>query len=230
MTSARGQRRVGALGLLLPLYPWHPLFPLQSLRPTGRKWSLSPQQEQMLEPQLARVLDRPALVRRGADDLDRLGWIRARPSAWVPFRLRTKVPGKLDWQPALIDHLAKLGLPAHQAAQRSYAMPYSQPPNPSLVPRWLQNKPAVEEEEQVDRMSLRESFCGAAGGRASIYACKAFNTEESAGSIREPAEEPAPIAAPMLAGCIADCRAEPLQWQTWQSQFHPPFAARNTSL
>jgi hypothetical protein len=71
-------------------------------------------------------------------------------------------------------------------------MPYCQPLNPSLVPRWLQNKPAVEEEEQVDRMSLRESFCGAAGDRASIYACKAFNTEESAGSILEPAEAAIP--------------------------------------
>jgi hypothetical protein len=184
----------------------------------------------MLEPQLARVLDRPALVRRGAGDFDRLSWIRARQSAWVPLRLRTEVPGKLDWQRGLIDLLAKLGLPAPQVARRSYAMPYFQPPNPSLVPRWLQNKPAVEEEEQVDRMSLRVSFCGAAGGRASIYACKAFNTEESAGSIREPAEEPAPIAARMLAGCIADFRSEPLEWQTWQNQFHPPFTARNTSL
>jgi hypothetical protein len=147
------------------------------------------------------------------------------------LRLRAEVPGKLDWQRALIDLLAKPGLPVHQDVRRSFAMPYSpQPPNPPLVPRWLQNKPAVEEEEQVDRMSLRGSFCGAAGGRASIYACKAFNTEESAGSIREPAEEPAPIAAQILAGCIADFTSQPLEWQTWQNRFHPPLAARNTSL
>ena len=44
------------------------------------------------------------------------------------------------------------------------------------------NMPAVKAEEPVARKPLRVSFCAPANGRASIYACKAFNTEERAGS------------------------------------------------
>ena len=51
-----------------------------------------------------------------------------------------------------------------------------------LVPR--QNMPAEGEEERVDRMARQVIFCGAASARASICACKAFNTEESVGSMR----------------------------------------------
>jgi hypothetical protein len=50
----------------------------------------------------------------------------------------------------------------------------------ALVPH--QNMPAVKAEEPVGRKPLRVSFCAPANGRASIYACKAFNTEERAGS------------------------------------------------
>lgn len=52
-------------------------------------------------------------------------------------------------------------------------------------------------------MVRRGSFCDAASGRASIYACKAFNTEESAGSIACPDEEPCATAARNLFPCVA---------------------------
>jgi len=51
-----------------------------------------------------------------------------------------------------------------------------------------QNMRAVREERLADRWGLRGSFCDAASGRASIYACKAFNTEERVGSIGEARE------------------------------------------
>jgi PPOX class probable F420-dependent enzyme len=43
-------------------------------------------------------------------------------------------------------------------------------------------------------MGRRVFSCDASSGRASIYACKAFNTEESVGSIGERLNEPCPIA------------------------------------
>ena len=165
----------------------------------GAEWSLSPQREQKLEPQLAHVLDHPALVRRGADDFDRLRSESRAPvcvAAHCGFGRRSLGIGlatgsdRSSWRNSVFRLIRTLvgacdaKFPTRSQIRRSGAS-------------WRQNKPAVKEEERVDRMSLRESFCDAAGGRASIYACKAFNTEESAGSIREPAEEPAPIAAQM---------------------------------
>ena len=61
-------------------------------------------------------------------------------------------------------------------------------PGPRLGLR--RNKLVVKGAEQVDRRELRVSFCDAASGRASICACKAFNTETSAGSIGEGQQEP----------------------------------------
>ncbi len=46
-----------------------------------------------------------------------------------------------------------------------------------------QNKPVAKVEERAGRTALRAFFCDAVSARASICACKAFNTEESAGSI-----------------------------------------------
>jgi len=66
-------------------------------------------------------------------------------------------------------------------------------PQRARLPR--QNKLAVREERQVDLLVLRYFFCGAASARASICACKAFNTDARAGSIRQTAEEPAMTAA-----------------------------------
>src|SRR5271166_2507667 len=53
--------------------------------------------------------------------------------------------------------------------------------------RWAfarhRNRPAARVEERVG-WRLRRAFCGAACARASICACKAFNTDVRAGSIR----------------------------------------------
>jgi hypothetical protein len=57
------------------------------------------------------------------------------------------------------------------------------------------NTPAAKAEERVDRRVLRASFCDAASARASIYACKAFNTEERVGSICHTPDEPNATAA-----------------------------------
>ena len=46
-----------------------------------------------------------------------------------------------------------------------------------------QNKPVARGEERAGRMALRAFFCDAVSARASICACKAFNTEERVGSI-----------------------------------------------
>lgn len=59
----------------------------------------------------------------------------------------------------------------------------------------LRNTPAATEEEQADRRVLRASFCGAAGARASICACTAFNTELSADQSAGHSDEPPATAA-----------------------------------
>ncbi len=66
------------------------------------------------------------------------------------------------------------------------------PHGPAVPPR---NTPAAREEEQADRRVLRASSCGAAGARASICACTAFNTELSADQSAEPSGEPCATAA-----------------------------------
>jgi hypothetical protein len=53
----------------------------------------------------------------------------------------------------------------------------------ALVPH--RNMPAARAGEPVGQRSLRASSCAPASDRASIYACKAFNTEERAGSNQE---------------------------------------------
>jgi PPOX class probable F420-dependent enzyme len=56
----------------------------------------------------------------------------------------------------------------------------------ALPPR---NTPAARE-EQAGRKVLRASFCGAAGARASICACTAFNTDLSVDQSAKPSDEP----------------------------------------
>jgi len=48
------------------------------------------------------------------------------------------------------------------------------------------NRLAAMAEELAYRRVLRASFCGASSARASICACRVFNTEESAGAIGQP--------------------------------------------
>jgi uncharacterized protein len=79
----------------------------------------------------------------------------------------------------------------------------SQGPDPHRAPARHQNKPAAKAEEQAGRWVLWGFFCGAASARASIYACKAFNTEERAGSIGQASGRTSPGS-----GALSSARAE----------------------
>jgi PPOX class probable F420-dependent enzyme len=61
-------------------------------------------------------------------------------------------------------------------------------------PVLLRSTLAAKAEEQVDPKVLRESFCDAAGARASIYACTAFNTKRGPDQSAMPVDEPAATA------------------------------------
>ncbi len=90
--------------------------------------------------------------------------------------------------------------------------PRPQKPRRELVPR--QNTPAGGEEERADRMAQQVIFCGAASARASICACKAFNTDESVGSMRGWTDEPGRTAQEAIPSPQAlDPGANPLQWR-----------------
>src|ERR1700678_971721 len=81
------------------------------------------------------------------------------------------------------------GLPERALLRRS---PHRAPEAP-VAPH--QNRRVAGVEEQAGRKPLRASFSGASSGRASIYACKAFNTDTRAGSIGDTFSEPSPTAA-----------------------------------
>ena len=75
-------------------------------------------------------------------------------------------------------------VPARAGAEPNFPIrSRSRTPRRAPVPR--QNRLAAGEEEWVGRMGLPVFSCGAASAHASICACKAFNTEERAGSIHE---------------------------------------------
>ena len=198
-----------------------------------RELILSPPPEQKLELQPARVLDLRALDLRAAAGCGR----QVRNCAARPAMLPDPIPREIlqhrhrRHDPVALpppDLAEEVDLLQKTEAERKLPIPrFPSRPRPALV--LLRNKQAAREAEQVYRRVWRVSFCDAASGRASIYACKAFNTEESAGSIGGPTGEPSATAAQMF-GVLATFRAEPSQCRTRQNQFHPPFAARNMSL
>ena len=61
---------------------------------------------------------------------------------------------------------------------------------PHCLPAPRRNTLAARAEEQADPKLLRESFCGVAAARASIYACTAFNTKRGQYQSAKPAGEP----------------------------------------
>ncbi|MFZ2083780.1 MAG: PPOX class F420-dependent oxidoreductase [Candidatus Sulfotelmatobacter sp.] len=80
-------------------------------------------------------------------------------------------------------------VPARAGAEPNFPIrSRSRTPRRAPVPR--QNRLVAGEEEWVGRMGLPVFSCGAASAHASICACKAFNTEERAGSIHEGSDEP----------------------------------------
>jgi hypothetical protein len=89
-----------------------------------------------------------------------------------------------DWERFVEPEL--VGFEQQERAERKFRGCCFRPPKlrPELGRR--QNMLAEEEEEWVDRMARQVIFCGAASARASICACKVFNTEERAGSIGQP--------------------------------------------
>jgi hypothetical protein len=150
------------------------------------EWILLQQLGQKLELRLARVLDLRGHDLRGGGDCVQPGLDRAQQAAWVPVELRMEVPGNWNGWCEQAGLPAQVDLPAQAEAEQKFPMRCSRPRKPCRVPVPRRNTLAAEAEERVGRMGQRVSFCDAASGRASIYACKVFNTEERAGSIDQP--------------------------------------------
>ncbi len=94
-----------------------------------------------------------------------------------------------------------------------FPIPYA--PNQELVrvPVPFQNMPAARAAELADRRVLPASFCRAASGRASIYACKAFNTEARAGSNGQASARTIRDSRTGRRNVLARGRRQPLQCQ-----------------
>ena len=110
-----------------------------------------------------------------------------------------------------------------------FPIPYA--PNQELVrvPVPLQNMPAARAAELADRRVLPASFCRAASGRASIYACKAFNTEARAGSNGEASERTTRDSRAERRGILGRGKVA-VTMSACPETSHPRFAARNISL
>ncbi len=107
------------------------------------------------------------------------------PQALLATVLRTTVHPKLNVTCAPVEP------PAQPELEREFPALSSRRRQACWAPVPLQNRPAARAAgAQAARRALPASFCGAASARASIYACKAFNTEERAGSIGRTAHEP----------------------------------------
>jgi hypothetical protein len=81
----------------------------------------------------------------------------------------------------------------------------------ALVP--LRNMPVAKAEGPAGRRVPRASFCRAVSARASIYACKAFNTEERAGSNAEASARTTDDSRTRCRNVLARGRRQPLQCQ-----------------
>ncbi len=181
---ARPRRR--ELRLALQLQRWQTLLP-----PAPRaqlEWIPSLRRGQRLERPPARVRVHPVRVHRGGDGRGRCWeFVLKQPpgrQALLTRALRKTVHPQSNAICAPVEH------PAQPLTQRHPQMVSSRHQDAfrAFVPH--QNRRAARAEAQAGRRALPASFCGAASARASIYACKAFNTEERAGSIGGTAGEP----------------------------------------
>jgi len=114
-----------------------------------------------------------------------------------------------DWERFVEPEL--VGFEQQERAERKFRGCCVRPPKlrPELGRR--QNMLAEEEEEWVDRMARQVIFCGAASARASICACKVFNTDESVGSMHGRPAEPRRTAEEAIRSPGTRCDANPLQ-------------------
>jgi len=173
------------------LLPQNQAIRLPLVRQGLSEQNLSPRQEQKLEP--------PPVRARGHLGPDRrAGGGYARTARKCPTLLAdgAAVPPPVVFQmPARRRNArwARAAVPPESDAERNSPL-RRRSRNPPQTPVPRQNMLAAEEEERADRRLRRVFFCGAANAHASICACKAFNTEESAGSIRDGSGEPCPTA------------------------------------
>ena len=214
-------RRAPLPALLLLVYR---AILLPQIQPAPRELPLSRQREQRLEPELARVLDR-----RGHGLLDAAG-------CGLPLRDGLQHAPRWPVSPRGVG-LRKLVFRSWSAHFELVDLPSRTEVGPKLPLRFprcregsrrsdlRRNKPAAKVEDSLGRPVPPASFCGAASARASICACKAFNTDERAGSICSPQENQ----ARKLLHSLPLGSRESVQCQPWESQFRPRFAARNTS-
>src|SRR5258707_6608210 len=138
------------------------------------------------------------------------------------------VPGSLDWTPVertgdsrvvpqralLRSACARSGrLESRTRAEMApiFLIPYApgQARVRVLVP--LRNMPVAKAEGPAGRRVPRASFCRAVSARASIYACKAFNTEERAGSNAEASARTIDDSRTRCRNVLARGRRQPLQ-------------------
>ena len=166
--------------MLAPLPHRCPQTPPRPALPVRQEWIPSRRLGQKLERPPARVRGHPVRARRDDDGRGRL--IRNQPGKPAKSRV--------VFQPAALG--AVLG-------ERNASCELVEVPTQAGVELKVQircsrreeqgataphrNMRAATAEEQAGRRPLRASSCGASNVRASIYACKAFNTEERAGSI-----------------------------------------------
>ena len=140
----------------------------------------SQQRGQKLERLPARVHGRHVRAHPGGDvrgQLIRTQWGQAAGLVVLPIVLLKSVPPRLN------GHCVRGELPPQADVARRFPVQSFRHREPSWATAPHQNRPAAKAGERVGRRTPPASFCGAAGARASIYACKAFNTEERAGSI-----------------------------------------------
>jgi hypothetical protein len=162
------------------------LRPLQNpktlLRPAPgvqRERIPSRQQEQKLERPPARGHGHLVRVHRGdgvrgpSIPLEQRAELRALPRVV----LQTAVPQRSTALCELV------GPPAQAEVERRFPLQPFRHREPCWTAAPHRNKPAARAEARADRRALPASFCGAASAHASIYACKAFNTEERVDSI-----------------------------------------------
>ena len=165
-----------------------PAFPLPLAQREVTEWTLLLRQEQRLAPPPV-----PGPGRRALDRLVVVGCYCAPPIQKLPelpenekqaWKLRKSGPrrGSAWLEPTV--------LPSKEPAKSPLPLHYSRCREPFLKPDRRRNTQAVKVVVEIVRRALRASFCGAASAHASIYACKAFNTEETAESIRPQSSEP----------------------------------------